>query len=383
MYIYIFMKTGDDAEKGGCKMSDGQPQYKRVIDYILSEISEGRLKQGDRIPSEKKLSEQFSMSRQTIRHATGELEKKGVITRVRGSGSYIGGDASKLRDKFMTVAVMLTYVDNYIFPQTVRGISDTLEENGYSMQLSFTDNDIEKEQTFLKKIIAEDNVDALLAEPSKSSLPNPNMKYYRIIQQRGIPIEFINSSYPKLDIPCVRLDDEKIGYEAVRYLIENGHRQIAGIFHCEDSQGLRRFAGYDRALREADIVPDPKKVLWLDTDGIADVAPLTDYILSRIKGATAIFTYNDEVGCQLIDGFAERGINVPDDISVISVDDSDLASKVRPGLTTFPHPKRELGITATDKLLAMIDNPIVGGNELMMPDLVVRDSVKLLTEKTD
>lgn len=361
-------------------MSDVLPQYKKVIDYILTEINEGHLKQGDRLPSEKELSEKFSLSRQTIRHATGELEKDGIITRVRGSGSYIGDSASRRRNRYMTVAVMLTYVDNYIFPPTVRGISDTLEKNGYSMQLSFTDNDIEKERTVLKKIIAEDNVDALLAEPSKSSLPNPNMKYYRKIQQRGIPIEFINSTYPTLDIPCVRLDDEKIGYEAVRYLIENGHRQIAGIFHCEDSQGLRRFAGYDRALREADIVPDPKKVLWLDTDGIADVSPLIDYILKRIEGATAILTYNDEVGCQLIIGFAERGINVPDDISVISVDDADLASKVRPGLTTFPHPKRELGITATNKLLAMIDNPIGSGNELMMPDLVIRESVKNISQ---
>lgn len=358
-------------------MGDVLPRYKQVIDYILSEINSGHLKEGDRMPSEKELSDKFSLSRQTIRHATGELESSGVITRVRGSGSYIGNPAAGSRPKYRTVAVMLTYVDNYIFPPAVRGISDTLERAGYTMQLAFTDNDIEKEGKFLKKILDADDVDAVIAEPSRSCLPNPNMKYYRAIQ-RMVPLVFINSSYPFLDAPCIRLDDEQIGLEAVRYLVKNGHRQIAGIFHCEDLQGRRRYAGYDRGLRESGIVPDPVKVVWLDTESIANLEPLTDYILRRIDGATAVFSYNDEVACQLIENFTERNIRVPDDFSFISVDDAEIATKVNPAVTTFPHPKRELGEKAAKKILSMIQNPAITGDELFMPELIVRDSVKSL-----
>ncbi|MDD6380825.1 MAG: GntR family transcriptional regulator [Lachnospiraceae bacterium] len=358
-------------------MTESQPQYKKVIEYILSEIDSGHLKQGDRMPSEMELAEKFSLSRQTIRHATGELEKNKVITRIRGSGSYVGDvNQPKRNPRYMSVAVMLTYVDNYIFPPVLQGISDTLNSRGYSMRMSFTDNDIEKERNTLRKIIEKDNIDALIAEPSKSALPNPNMKYYRILEKRGIPVLFINSAYPVLDIPCIRLDDENIGYEAVKYLIQMGHRDIAAIFHCEDLQGSRRFAGYDRALRDHDIVPDPKKVIWLDTESVANVEPLIDYILGRIKGATAIFTYNDEVACQLIWGLDARGIRVPDDFSIISVDDAEIAQNVKPALTTFPHPKRRLGEIAAENIIAKIENPQASGDHLFLPKIIVRDSVK-------
>ena len=158
-------------------MNDNEPHYKQVINYIRTEIENGNLKQGDRMPSEKELGERFGLSRQTIRHATGELEEQGVITRVRGSGSYIGDIRDNPnRPRYMSVAVMLTYVDNYIFPPVVRGISNVLEGNGYSMQLSFTDNNVRKEGQILQNLIENDNVDAVIAEPSMSALPNPNLE---------------------------------------------------------------------------------------------------------------------------------------------------------------------------------------------------------------
>ena len=60
--------------------------YRAVIDWIRQAVASGELRKGDRLPSEKELCEQFGLSRQTIRHATGELEKEGLLTRVRGSG---------------------------------------------------------------------------------------------------------------------------------------------------------------------------------------------------------------------------------------------------------------------------------------------------------
>lgn len=361
-------------------MSEAQPQYKKVIDFVRGEITSGRLKAGDRLPSEKELSEKFSLSRQTIRHATGELEKEKIITRVRGSGSFVGEAVARRKPKFMSIGVMLTYFDNYIFPPVVKGISDELARHGFSMRISFTDNNIEKEQAILKKVIDENNIDALIAEPSKSTLPNPNMGYYRTLEKRGIPVLFINSPYPELDIPCIRLDDARIGTQAVRYLIARGHRHIAGIFHCEDSQGARRYAGYVRGLREAGISLDPKKVIWLDTYGIDDIEPVAGYILKRIEGATAIFTYNDEVACQLIWSLNSRGIKVPDDFSIVSVDDAEIGRNVSPAITTFPHPKRELGTLAAKKILEMIERPMTDGNYLFMPEIIERGSVRDLRE---
>ena len=71
--------------------------YRAVIDWIRQAVASGALRRGDRLPSEKELCEQFGLSRQTIRHATGELEKEGLLTRVRGSGTYVGGSISLQR----------------------------------------------------------------------------------------------------------------------------------------------------------------------------------------------------------------------------------------------------------------------------------------------
>ena len=71
-------------------MPERESQYKKIVKYIKEEVADGHLKQGDKLPSEKVLCQRFHLSRQTIRHATGELESEGIITRVRGSGSYVG-----------------------------------------------------------------------------------------------------------------------------------------------------------------------------------------------------------------------------------------------------------------------------------------------------
>ena len=185
----LFRKKESMAEAGG---------YRAVIDWIRKEISAGHLKTGDRLPSEKELCDQFGLSRQTVRHATGELEKEGVLTRVRGSGTYLGSPGPAPRQaENKNIAVVSTYVDSYIFPPTIRGIESVLARAGYSVQLSFTDDLVTRERMILESLLEKDNIDGLIIEPSKSALPNPNLELYRRILKRNIPILFFTSAGTK------------------------------------------------------------------------------------------------------------------------------------------------------------------------------------------
>ena len=197
-----------------------EPKYQQVIDWVKENIANGQLRAGDRLMSEMELSEKFSLSRQTIRHATGELEKEHLVTRVKGSGTYIGsGKAAPAaaRRRHMRIAVLSTFYESYIFPPTMKGIERVLSKRGYSMQVSFTDNRIPREQQILRDLLEKDNIDGLIVEPAKSALPNPNISYYRELQSRGIPLLFFNTSYEEIDAPCVRLDDERVAGEAARW----------------------------------------------------------------------------------------------------------------------------------------------------------------------
>ena len=168
--------------------------YRAVLDWIRQAVASCEPRKGDRLPSEKELCEQFGLSRQTIRHATGELEKEGLLTRVRGSGTYVGGSISLQRTpKYKNIAVVSTYMDSYIFPPTIRGIESVLAEAGYSTQLAFTDDLISRERLILTNLLEKGNIDGLIIEPSKSALPNPNLDLYRRLLENRIPILFFNA----------------------------------------------------------------------------------------------------------------------------------------------------------------------------------------------
>ena len=360
-------------------MSLQDPKYQLVIDWIKENIESGALKYGDRIKSEKELSQQFGLSRQTVRRATSELEKDKILTRVQGSGTYIGDRIQGIRrEKHMNVAVMSTYIDSYIFPPTLKGIETVLSGQGYTTQLFFTDDRISQEADILESLLSKNDIDGLIAEPSKSALPNSNMKYYREIARRGIPILFFNASYHSLHMPCVRMDDDSAAKSATELLIKNGHRKIAGLFKCDDGQGHHRYNGYNKALLEAHLRPDAGRVIWIDTGVLSNLSLIKDYIFERLKGCTAVVCYNDEAAFQLINMCAASNIRVPEDLSVVSFDDSDLSRMCQIPFTSFIHPKEELGRKTAENLIRMIEDPGFDASYMFASQPVLRDSIKKL-----
>ena len=182
-------------------MADEKAKYEEIADRIISEMEQGKLKPGERIYSENELVSLFQVSRQTARHAVSVLEARGVVRRVRGSGTYIRGQEKQVeakRSRTMRIAVMTTYVDEYIFPSMLREMETRLSRGGYTLQISFTYNAVEKERMILNGFLREDSVDGIIAEPTKSGLPNPNLDIYRELQKRKVPVLFLNSYYPGL-----------------------------------------------------------------------------------------------------------------------------------------------------------------------------------------
>jgi len=361
-----------------------EAKYQQVVEWVKQNIEDGNFRIGDKLMSEMELADHFGLSRQTIRHATGELVTQGLLTRVKGSGTYIGSPAPAddnprgvpRHEKTMTIAVISTFYESYIFPETLKGIERILSKNDYVMQVTFTDNRLHREEAILKAVLEKDNVDGLIVEPAKSALPNPNLHYYEEIRKRNIPVIFFNAFYRDIDIPCVRIDDERTAADATRVLIEAGHKKIAGIFKGDDGQGPLRYKGYLRAMMEAGLLTNQETIVWLDTPETVRLSDIEDYLLKRIDGCTGVVCYNDQVAYQLIDIALRRGISVPDDLSVVGIDDSYLAGVGKVPFTSFSHPKDILGRKAAENLLKMIDNPLFDGNYLFETKPVYRESVR-------
>jgi len=171
---------------------------------------------------------------------------------------------------------------------------------------------------------------------------------------RKIPLLFFNTYYSELEVPHVSLNDADTAYKAVMYLIEKGHQKIGAVLKLDDGQGRQRYLGYLRAMEEAGLTVTDSRLVWIDTDESKQLAYCRDRLLNRVEECTALLAYNDQIAFQLIRMLEERNIRVPEDVSVISIDDSDLARHSEVPITSLPHPKENLGKKAAETLLQMI-----------------------------
>lgn len=234
------------------------PKYIDLMNWIREQILSGEFSVGMRLPSENELGKKFSISRQTVRQATSVLESEGLLERRRGSGTYVCASKSAIKKTTRNIGVVLTYLDDYIFPSIVQGIEKVLTKNGYFMQLAFTYNRVEKEAYILDTML-KNNIDGLIIEPAKSGIPYINTDFYQKIKSAGIPCVFIHAdTNPPMNIPSVRMDDYLAGQSAGEYLIKHGHEKIAGIFKSDDMQGQLRYSGAINALKKHNLLQSEK-----------------------------------------------------------------------------------------------------------------------------
>lgn len=354
-------------------------RYMDIVTDIKEQVANGVLLPGSKIKSENELSEEYGLSRQTVRHSIAVLEEDGLVRRVKGSGTYIADNALTDRSNRKKIAVVTTYVNNYIFPQMIQHMEKVLADSGYMVQIYFTYNRISKEREILEGIIEADEVAGIIIEATKSNLPNPNLKYFEKLKQMHIPVLFINTYYEELNMPHVSINDVQAGALATEHVIEKGHTKIGGVFKLDDGQGAKRYFGFLETLNKAGINISGNDIVWFDTVDIENpenIESLYERIHSRLGSRTAIVFYNDEVATKLMESFKKHGIKVPEDISIIGIDDSVASTNEEDHITSIIFPTRDVADKAARNLLELIKNPKFDGTYEFSLELVERNSVK-------
>ncbi|MEG2207174.1 MAG: GntR family transcriptional regulator [Clostridia bacterium] len=354
-----------------------EPKYQAVADALRRDIAAGLYRDGDTLLTEAELKDQFGVSRQTVRQAISLLENDGLVLRRRGSGTYVTHGPRK-HNGTLSVGVITTYITDYIFPSIVRGIESVLSSENCVMSLSATYNRTDRERALLERVL-ETPVDGLIIEGTKTALPNPNIALYERLWERNIPVVFINGYYPQLKRNVhVVTDDEAGGRMAVSALLERGLRRVGGIFKSDDMQGHLRYQGFAAALEEAGLPVSDERICWFSTENLSRFLceETGAAFLRRLRADTdAVVCYNDDVALRLMEQLSAQGISVPDDLSLISFDNSAFSGICSPKLSTLSHPKDAFGREAARKLLRMIE----GAQEesVALPwELVLRESMR-------
>ena len=358
---------------------DSNHKYQILENWIRSKIIDGTFKNGQKIPSENVLAEQFGISRQTVRQALMHLEKKGTLTSRRGSGTYVSEAA-----RAMTIGYIATNITDYIFPGITSGIEDVLTMNGYSMTLGVTKNRVELEHQQLVSLMNK-GVDGIIIEGNRSALPNPNLHLYRELTEKGIPYVFINGYYEALDPVYVVTNDRAGGNMAVDYLYSLGHRRIGGIFKADDRQGHERYAGFSESVVAHGLSINDDEVIWYTTPDLEHLFSKGEEtrLLRRLSRCTAVVAYNDQVAIRLIQSMLRNGIRVPLDKSVIGFDNSSISDLSPVRITSITHPGESLGREAAKSLLDMIENGRRTESVVMDVEIVVKDSTALEDDRNE
>lgn len=367
-------------QEEGRMTENGKPKYFTLMEELKEKIISGRIQPGEKLPSENQFTVQYSLSRHTVRKALSLLEQEGYIEACHGKGTFCSEKMRHMK-KSRNIAVVTTYISDYIFPRLIQGMDNVLSEQGYSIILKNTGNSRQKEAKCLEELLQKD-IDGLIIEPSKSQLSCRHPGLYENLEKYQIPYIFIQGIYTEMkDKPHILMDDTRGGYLVTKYLLEQGHRRITGFFKADDIQGIQRHKGYVRALQEAGIPYDPDLVVWFHTeDRRSKPSMMVKEMVKTGSLPHGIVCYNDQIAVQVIESLEDCGLQVPKDISVTGYDNSLYAQRGT-GITTIAHPQERLGEMAAELILEKINGVSEADSKverLIQPELIVRGSCRRL-----
>ena len=351
------------------------PKYQIVADALRAAIREGTYQ--NTLPTEQALCSQFQVSRQTVRQALSLLEMERLIDRRQGSGSHIRKQKAPADSRRLSIAVVTTYISDYIFPSILREIEAVCSENNSAPLLFATQNQFASERRILTTLLGMDQLDGVLIEGTKTGLPNPNIGLYQSLLEKGIPLVFMHGNYEQLPDTLSVLDDNVAGGRMlVDYLYRKGHRKIAGIFKYDDLQGRQRYVGFLDAIQEFGLSLEDSNVLWYGTEQKEqflrsgfDEAKMAAFF----SACSAVVCYNDEIATRVVSYLTKRGIAVPGDVAVVSFDNSQYSEMSAPRITSLSHEPYNVGRQAAELLFRHLRGEACA-SELVPWDLVEKES---------
>jgi len=272
------------------------------------------------------------------------------------------------RGKTLTLALVVPTLTNPYFAEMVEEVERVTDQHDYQMLLSMTHNRADEGRRHLERM-ANRRVDGFIIMGMAADTAD-----VVALAQQGHPLVVSTwNQDPRLQgLPIVDIDFLQAGEIGTRHLIECGHRRIAII--VEEPVQHSRLQGYQMALLEAGIVPDPVYVRRGDSSFASGYQAALD-LLALPTPPTAIFACNDWMALGAMEALTQHGVSIPHDMAIVGVDNIAQAAYAHPPLTTVSTPRREVARAATELLLRLINHSKQESYlTLIRPHLIVRQT---------
>ncbi len=341
-------------------------KYQELKEYFIERIRQGKLQDNSRMPSEPELVKRYGLSRNTVRQAMKELENEGYLYRIRGRGTFVKTGRPEITKKIALVIFDTEYAIHPLVSKMIRGIGEVLSNNGYTLDIlashrSDLEADISKmAATYAGFIIGAWQIDKHIV---------------KTLVQKQIPHIFAKNYFPGMQKNAVLIDFEKAGKLIVEHLAGLGHKNIALLYAGEKINISRDFkAGVFTACLDNGIRLHHENIL--DIGFTCDNAfNVVDFLCKSKDRVSAVITLDDDIAARVVQRLTQKGLSVPEDISVTGCNDMPVASLISPALTTLSIPIIELGKKSAEILLDRLRGQIVNFNGVKLsPELIIRES---------
>jgi LacI family transcriptional regulator len=304
--------------------------------------------------------------------------KREQILRAIEETGYVPNKAARsmVMKRSFTVGIVLPYTFNMFQRQLFAIIERHLESFGYHTLFFFIKFDGSSEKDCLARLKSEKLDGVILLQEIRDQV------FYDTLSRLRLPVVASTFSFP--DIPSIHVDETQAAMDAVNHLIGLGHRRINMISGSDATFGKMRVEGYYKALKAAGIERDPSRVLiaplYTAESGMNSMREL----LLKKRDFSAIYAATDDLAIGVMRILLDKGLRVPEDVSVIGFDDIEIADYMIPRLTTIRQPLEDMGRQAALILHRAISGQGTARQEQVLPyKLIVRESTAQNNEKRD
>ncbi|MTT32524.1 catabolite control protein A [Terrilactibacillus sp. BCM23-1] len=269
------------------------------------------------------------------------------------------GLASK---KTTTVGVIIPDISNVFFSELARGIEDIATMYKYNIILCNSDQNKNKEMHLIQTLLGK-QVDGIVFMGGEI-----NQDLIEEFKKSPVPIVLAATLDEQNQVPSVNINYEQAVFDAITYFINQGHKRIGFISGPTEVpiNGEHKLKGYKRALESAEI-PYLEDLVAIGDDTYESGKEATEQFLALDNKPTAIFAGSDEMGIGVIHQIQDSGLTVPNDIEVISNDNTRLAQMVRPTLSCVVQPMYDIGAVAMRLLTKFMNKEEVDEITVTLP----------------
>lgn len=274
--------------------------------------------------------------------------------------------------KTRTIGILISDILNPFYPMIVRGVEDYVYAHGFSLVLCNTDEDLNKQSLYLN-VLLEKRVDGIICTPAIGT----TVEHLCEVDKMNIPIVLVDRVVQGARKHAVLTDNYEAAYQGTSHLINQGHKRIL-LVHGPlfVTTGRERYSGYVDAFKDHGLRLDPTLALQSNFKSEATLSMVRSVFSRERDRPTAIFSTNSLMTLGALQALRELELKVPQEVAILSFDDTDWFKFTFPSVTAISQPIYEMGREAAKTLNKLLNHQETARVRVLPSTLIVRDSTK-------